>query len=116
MRIGTDNVIYFLTVCGFFIGLMFCVLNVEDPFDILFYTLEITLFFYLLAHISIMNFIDVKNAGRDLFDYKNYEEASSYFINEIETREEVMESLIKQEPKKRMLRRKKKHDGTKKAA
>ncbi len=113
IKLRAENVIYFVTVCGFFIGLMFCVVNMEDPFDILFYTLEITLFFYLLAHVAIMNFMDIENLGKKIFDHKEYEDVSSYFINELEAREDVMENLIQVSPPKKAkhAKRKKKVQG-----
>jgi uncharacterized membrane protein YagU involved in acid resistance len=89
-----ENFIYFFTVCGFFIGLIFSTLSVNDPIDILLYTLQITLFFYLFMHVVVMNFVDVRQAGKKLFDYQQYEEISAYFIHEIQERERQMEMLI----------------------
>lgn len=89
-----ENFIYFFTVCGFFIGLVFSLMLEAEPMDFLVYTLEITLFFYLFIHVVIMNFVDVRLAGKKLFDYKQYEEISGYFIHEIQERERRMETLI----------------------
>jgi len=89
-----ENFISFFTVCGFFIGLIFAVLKTFDPIEILMYTFGITLFFYLLIHIIVMNFMDVNQAGKKLFDYRQYEDASAYFIYELQEREKKMESLI----------------------
>lgn len=116
----SENIIYFITVCGFFIGFMFCIINMDEAIDILFYTLEITLFFYLLAHVAVMNFIDVNFAHTKIFNQKEYEDVSSYFVHEIEERENRMGILLKpldvSEPQ--VIRRKKRHDGSykKKAA
>ncbi|MBE0496534.1 MAG: hypothetical protein IBX45_09010 [Campylobacterales bacterium] len=89
-----ENFIYFFTVCGFFIGLIFSIIAEATPVDFLVYTLEITLFFYLFIHVVVMNFVDVQLAGKKLFDYKQYEEISAYFIHEIQERERRMETLI----------------------
>jgi len=89
-----NNFIYFFTVCGFFIGLIFTVLNFSLPEDILLYTAEITLFFYLFIHVVIMNFIDVRRFGSSLFNKKEYEEVSEYFVTELDGREKRMDSLL----------------------
>jgi len=89
-----SNFIYFFTVCGFFIGLMFSILNFRLPEDMLFYTMSITLFFYLFIHVIIMNFIDVKQFGIKLFNKKEYEDVSEYFVGELDNREKKMDSLL----------------------
>lgn len=92
--ISPNNFIYFFTVCGFFIGLIFTILSFSSPGDILLYTAEITLFFYLFIHLAIMNFVDVKRFGVNLFNKKEYEEVSEYFITELDSREKRMDSLL----------------------
>ncbi|MBL0686435.1 MAG: hypothetical protein JJV95_06540 [Sulfurospirillum sp.] len=89
-----DNFIYFFTVCGFFIGLIFSIINFTLPENILLYTLEITFFFYLLAHISVINFMDAKDFGLKLFDKKEYEKISDYFGIELDNREKAMDALL----------------------
>ncbi|MBE0492471.1 MAG: hypothetical protein IBX44_09515 [Sulfurospirillum sp.] len=89
-----ENFIYFFTVCGFFIGVIFSTLHFNDASDILLYTIEITLFFYLFIHIVIMNFVDVKRFGRDIFNKKEYEQISEYFIGELDVREKKMDNLL----------------------
>jgi hypothetical protein len=64
------------------------------PEDIILYTAEITLFFYLFIHVVIMNFVDIKRFGVSLFNKKEYEEVSEYFISELDTREKRMDSLL----------------------
>ncbi len=92
--ISPNNFIYFFTVCGFFIGLIFTIINFSMPEDIVLDTAEITLFFYLFIHVVIMNFIDIKRFGNTLFNKKEYEEVSEYFISELDTREKRMDSLL----------------------
>ena len=92
--ISPNNFIYFFTVCGFFIGLIFTIINFSMPEDIVLYTAEITLFFYLFIHVIIMNFIDIKRFGISLFNKKEYEEVSEYFISELDTREKRMDALL----------------------
>lgn len=94
MAMRAENFIHFFTVCGFFSGLIFSLLKATGPLEILMFTLIITLGFYLLIHVAVMNFIDVKRAGKKLFDQEQYEEISAYFIHELQDREIRMESLI----------------------
>ncbi|WP_024954754.1 membrane protein [Sulfurospirillum arcachonense] len=92
--VSPNNFIYFFTVCGFFIGLIFTIINFTLPEDIILYTAEITLFFYLFIHIVIMNFVDIKRFGVSLFNKKEYEEISEYFVGELDVREKRMDSLL----------------------
>ena len=90
----TENFIYFFTVCGFFIGVVFSVLNFSNAGDILFYSGGITLFFYLFIHIVAINFVDYSRMGKMMFDKKEYEEISDYFIKELDTRENKMDAML----------------------
>jgi len=89
-----ENFIYFFTVSGFFVGLIFSVANFAEPEELLFYTTVITFAFYLFIHVVIMNFVDIKRFGRELFNKKEYEEVSEYFISELDVREKKMDSLL----------------------
>ncbi|MDD3323667.1 MAG: hypothetical protein PHN38_00890 [Sulfurospirillaceae bacterium] len=90
----TENFIYFITICGFFIGLVFSILNFDDPESILFYTLEITLVFYLIIHVAAMNFFDVNYLKKAIFNKQQHEDIGDYFIKELEVRERVMDNLL----------------------
>lgn len=92
--IRPENFIYFFTVCGFFIGLMFSIINFNQPENIVLYTAEITLFFYLFIHIVIMNFVDIRKFGDTIFNKKEYEEVSEYFISELDVREKKMDNIL----------------------
>ena len=94
MKTSPNNFIYFFTVCGFFIGLIFTIINFSMPEDIILYTVAITLFFYLFIHVAIMNFIDIKPFEVSLFDKKEHEEVSEYFISELDLREKRMDTLL----------------------
>jgi len=89
-----ENFIYFFTICGFFIGLVFSIINFSEPEYILFYTAIITLFFYLLIHVVIANFLDIKTLSKNIFNKTKYEEISDYFIYEMEVREKKINSLV----------------------
>jgi len=94
LKVSPNNFIYFFTVCGFFIGLIFTIINFSMPEDIILYTAEITLFFYLFIHVVIMNFVDIKRFGVSLFNKKEYEEVSEYFVSELDFREKRMDALL----------------------
>ncbi len=92
--LGPNNFIYFFTVCGFFIGLIFTIINFSMPEDIILYTAEITLFFYLFIHVIIMNFVDIKRFTVSIFNKKEYEDVSEYFVSELDSREKRMDALL----------------------
>lgn len=92
--ISPNNFIYFFTVSGFFIGLIFSIINFSLPEDIILYTANITLFFYLFIHVAIMNFVDIKKFGISLFNKQEYEDVSQYFVSELDTREKRMDALL----------------------
>lgn len=89
-----ENFIYFFTVCGFFIGLTFSIVNFSAPSDILLYTGGITLFFYLFIHIVAIYFIDFSRFGKNIFDKKGHEEMSDYFIKELDIRESKLDTML----------------------
>lgn len=94
MTIRPENFIAFFAVSGFFCGIVFSVLKTMTPADMLMYTLFITLVFYLLAHVILINFLDIKKAGKELFNREEYEDISAYFIHELQDREALMEQLV----------------------
>ncbi|MBK1971282.1 hypothetical protein JG677_00775 [Campylobacter sp. TTU-622] len=108
----TENYVAFFTVCGFFIGLSFSVISVDEAFDIILFTCFITFAFYIFAHIAIMNFIDIKKISGRIFNKNDYEKTSNNIINDLIIREKKMdiileklnqerESLKKNDPKER---------------
>ncbi len=74
--IKTENFIYFLTVCGFFIGLIFSVLSHIEPIHMVWSTIIITVLFYIVSLASSGFFI--KNSElkasytlkSDFYDYQ----------------------------------------------
>jgi len=58
-----ENFIYFSTISGFFIGIIFSILKGFDVFEFLFATLLITAIFYLVSLASVsffVKFLDIK--------------------------------------------------------
>lgn len=89
-----DNYIAFFTVCGFFVGLMFVIIKIEEPVEIVIYTLLITFFFYIVIHIAVMNYIDDKKIGLRIFNKEHYEEINDYLVAELATRERKLDGII----------------------
>ena len=46
-----ENYVAFFTVCGFFIGLAFSIISIEEAFDILISTCFITFMFYVFNEV-----------------------------------------------------------------
>lgn len=92
----TDNFVSFFTICGFFIGLIFSLINSLEPFDFLLYTLLITFVFYILIHIIAMSFVDFTKTKKQTFNKDNYESVSDYFISELQNRERKIDYLLEQ--------------------
>ena len=87
-----ENFIYFLTLCGFFIGLSFAVLNHSDPVDILWFAFIVSSVFYILALGStsmFMKHLDLKSEYNLNKEYKEY--FLEKFITRIEKRERYIE-------------------------
>lgn len=89
-----ESFIYFFTICGFFIGIIFSILNFESAEGILIATLGITLMFYVFIHFILIYFTDIKSMKKALFSKKQYEEHANAAINEIESREQKITSLL----------------------
>ncbi|ASM38157.1 MAG: hypothetical protein SPI03_08255 [Campylobacter sputorum] len=90
-----DNFIAFFTTCGFFIGVMFVIIKIQDPVEIVVYTLLITFFFYLVIHLAIMNYIKVSKQTFNLFFNKEkHEELNERLIAELSMRERKMENIL----------------------
>ncbi|ASM34798.1 Motility integral membrane protein [Campylobacter sputorum subsp. bubulus] len=90
-----DNFIAFFTACGFFIGVMFVIIKIQDPVEIVVYTLLITFFFYLVIHLAIMNYIKVsKQTFNIFFNKEKHEEINERLIAELSMRERKMENIL----------------------
>ncbi|WP_201352590.1 hypothetical protein [Hydrogenimonas urashimensis] len=82
-----ENFIAFWLVFGFFIGLMVGFFTQNDPFDILSLVMLVTLFFYLMAHISVALYIRFMEFGKVHFEKEAYEKKLDYFYNQLLQRE-----------------------------
>lgn len=89
-----ENYVAFFTVCGFFVGLAFSIVSIDEAFDILMFTCFITFMFYVFVHIIIMNFVDVKKISGRIFNKKEYEKTSNNIINDLVIREKKMDIIL----------------------
>lgn len=89
-----ENFVAFFTVCGFFVGFIFVLLNIDDALMTIVYTLIITFAFYIIIHVLIMCFVDIHKVSAKIFKKQRYEDASNSFISELSVREKKMENIL----------------------
>ncbi len=89
-----ENYVAFFTVCGFFIGLTFSIISIDEAFDIILFTLFITFMFYVFIHIAIMNFVDIKRISGRIFNKADYEKTSNNIINDLAIREKKIDHIL----------------------
>ncbi|BDY12531.1 hypothetical protein [Hydrogenimonas cancrithermarum] len=82
-----NNFIAFWLVFGFFIGLMIGFFSQNDPFDILSVVVFSTLFFYMMAHVSIALFVRFMESGKVPFEKEAFDQKLDYFYNQLLHRE-----------------------------
>ncbi|MCV6608023.1 MAG: hypothetical protein OIF32_07425 [Campylobacterales bacterium] len=89
--VRTENFIYFLTVCGFFIGLIFSILSNIEAIQMVWSTIAITVIFYIISLAASGYFIKVSELktaytlNQDLYDLQ-----LAKAINQIEKRESFL--------------------------
>ena len=66
-----ENFVYFATISGFFIGIIFAILNNLSFFNFLFATFLITAIFYLISLATVAFFIKFVNIRQIVFFNKN---------------------------------------------
>lgn len=87
-----SNFIAFLTVQGFFVGIVFGILNSSDAFSLLTDTLLISIFFYLVAHIVVAFYFTTLQISNKYFSKKMLERDLDQFALEINKREKLIDS------------------------
>ncbi len=90
----SENFIYFFTVQGFFIGVVFGILKSLDATGLLTYTLFITVFFYLFGHIIIAFYYKTMNVKTYMFQKTLHEKELDLFVEEIKKREQLIDRAI----------------------
>lgn len=90
----SENFIYFFTVQGFFVGIIFGLLKSIDAMGLLGYTLIITAFFYLFGHIIIGFYYRTMNIKSYYFPKEVHEKELDMFVHEIKKREQIIDRAI----------------------
>lgn len=89
--IRTENFIYFLTVCGFFIGLIFSIISHEEAIHMVWSTIAITVLFYIISLAASGYFIknsEIKAAYTLNSDFYDFQLGKA--MNQIEKRENFL--------------------------
>ena len=90
-----ENFVYFFTVQGFFVGIVFGILKSFDAEGLLVYTFFITTFFYLFSHIIIALYFRTLTAKAYNFPKELHEKELDMFVSEITKREKLIDSACK---------------------
>lgn len=90
-----ENFVYFFTVQGFFIGIIFGILKSFDAEGLLLYTFFITTFFYLFSHVIIAFYFKTIALKTYLFPKDLHEKHLDIFVEEIDRREKLIDSAMK---------------------
>ncbi|MDF1876398.1 hypothetical protein JHD47_01030 [Sulfurimonas sp. SAG-AH-194-L11] len=90
-----ENYVYFFTVQGFFVGIIFGILKSFDASGLFIYTALITIFFYLFSHIIIALYYKTLTARAYNFPRDRHESDLDIFVKEINKRERLIDSAIK---------------------
>ena len=90
-----ENFVYFFTVQGFFLGIIFGILKSFDAEGLLVYTFFITIFFYLFSHIIIALYYKTLTVKAHYFPKEIHEKELDLFVKEINKREKLIDSACK---------------------
>jgi hypothetical protein len=90
-----ENFVYFITVQGFFVGIIFGVLKSLDAEGLILYTFFITIFFYLFSHIVVAFYFKTIVGKIYFFPKERHEKDLDIFVREINKREKSIDSAIK---------------------
>lgn len=90
-----ENFVYFFTVQGFFVGIIFGVLKSFDAEGLLLYTFFITTFFYLFSHVIVAFYFKTIALKTYMFPKDIHEKHLDIFVEEIDRREKLIDSAMK---------------------
>ena len=90
-----ENFVYFFTVQGFFIGIIFGILKSFDATGLLIYTFFISIFFYLFSHVIVAFYFRTMTIKRYSFSKDLHEKDLDIFVSEINKREKVIDAATK---------------------
>ncbi len=87
----SENFIYFLSVSGFFVGIIFAIFQGFDPIDFLYSVIVSFTIFYIIALAStsfFIKYLSVKNIFH--LDKANLEKTIDFQINELDKKEDLI--------------------------
>ncbi len=90
-----ENFVYFFTVQGFFIGILFGILKSFNAEGLLVYTFFITTFFYLFSHVIVAFYYRTTIVKTYFFPRDQHEKQLDLFVKEINKREKLIDSAVK---------------------
>lgn len=88
-----SNFVSFLTVQGFFIGIVFGILKSDSPESFLGFVILITFFFYLFAHLCVGFFFQTLSLKTTSFPKASHEHNLDLFVREINKREQFIDAF-----------------------
>jgi len=91
----SENYVAFFTVSGFFIGLIFSVIKFDAIENIIFYTITVTLFFYLFIHVILIFYLREPGKEVTFFEKDDFEAVCNLQIADIKKREQKISSMLK---------------------
>ena len=89
----SENYVYFFTVSGFFISLVFSILKSSNPFEFVLFVIGITAFFYLFIHLVLIFFFNIDPKVKDSFNKQDVEDIINYQISQLKEREITINKL-----------------------
>jgi hypothetical protein len=90
-----ENFVYFFTVQGFFIGVIFGILKSFNAEGLLLYTFLITIFFYLFSHVIVALYFRTLTVKSYYFPKDEHEKELDFYVQEINKREKFIDSAYK---------------------
>ncbi len=90
-----ENFVYFFTVQGFFVGIVFGILKSFDAEGLLLYTFFITTFFYLFSHVIIAFYFKTIAMKAYGFPKELHEKHLDIIVKEINRREKLIDAAAK---------------------
>lgn len=85
------NFISFITVIGFFLGIVFSILSTNSAESMLLYSIIVSFSFYMIAHVSISVYVRFIDSKSQYFEKDFYETTLDQFVYELQKREVIIE-------------------------
>lgn len=89
----SENFVYFFTVWGFFVGFIVSIFKSDAPEELIYYTLLVTIFFYLFSHLIVAFYFRTSTQKIYLFPKESHESKLDHYVLEIIKREKLVDSI-----------------------